>query len=193
MKQHPVIQHFKRAQLLDGDCYVADYTQQTASKEGVTFSPEPFDDIEAFQLASGRRPVQYIGVNLEQHPAFCRGMSNCECFFTPNVGVGRPWLLLLELKYCKAKNVPSHASKAVAQMAAVLGRLAERGIINPDRYRVYFNYSSPENSRRQPFTHFMHTPADAAEVLRRYNAYFMGFNRLIIAGPEYIRSPKIRL
>ena len=193
MKTHNVMRKFRHARLLRDDCYVADYTEQSHSRRGVSMSGEPFDDIDAFHLRQGRRPVEYVAVNLEEHKAWVRGIANCECFFVSSARVERPWLLFLELKYCKAKNVGGHASKAISQMAAVLRKLADERVLDPDDYRIYFNYSSPANRRRQPFTAFMHTPADALDIVERYNAWFLGFNELVIASPQHIRSPKIRI
>lgn len=78
-------------------------------------------------------------------------------------------------------------------MACVLRKLVDENVIDADRYRIYFNYSSPSNNRRQPFTHFMHTPADILDLIEQYDAYYLGFNHLIIAGPQFIRAPKIRI
>ncbi len=190
---HQVLRKFKRARLLSGDCYVADYTEYTASQCGVVISDVPFGNIESFHLQRGRHHVDYIAVNLEEYPAFIRRIENCECFFVSTGPCERPWLLFLELKYCKARNIGSHATKAVHQMASVLRKLVDEEVIDPDRYRIYFDYSSPTNNRRQPFTHFMQTPADVLELVERYNAYYLGFNHLIIAGPQFIRAPKMRI
>lgn len=191
---HKVLKRFKRAHTFRDDCYVADYTEYTASRCGVKISGEPFDDIEAFHLQRGRHHINYVAINLEEHPSFIHHIENCECFFMSTAPVcDRPWLLFLELKYCKARNIGSHASKAVHQMACVLRKLVDEDIIDPDRYRIYFNYSSPTNNSRQPFTHFMTTPADVLELVERYNAYYLGFNHLIISGPQYLRAPKVRI
>ncbi len=193
MKTRRMMRKFRKARMMCDDCYVADYTEQTRSRRGVTISSEPFDDIDAFHLRRGRHAVNYVAVNLEEHPAFIRGIENCECFFASASPGDRPWLLFLELKYCKARNIGSHASKAISQMAAVLRKLVDEEVLDPDDYRIYFNYSSPANRRRQPFTAFMHTPAEALDIVDRYNAYFLGFNELIIASAGYIRTPKIRI
>lgn len=190
---HKVLKRFKKARMLNQDCFVADYSELTASRYGVVLSEEPFDDIECFRLQRGRHPVKYIAVNLEEHPAFIRRIENCECFFVSSTPCERPWLLFLELKYCKARNISSHATKAIHQMASVLRKLVDEEVIDPHSYRIYFNYSSPTNTRRQPFTHFMHTPADVLDLVDKYDAYFLGFNHLIIAGPQFIRAPKMRL
>ena len=189
-----LIQRFKRAHKMRYDSYVADYNEATGSRVGVKIKElEPFDDIECFRLQRGRHEVPYYAINLEEHAAFIKHMPSCECFFVSAGRCEKPWLLLLELKYCKAKNLPLHASKAVHQMTSVLRKLDDEGLVNPRRFRIYFNYSSPGNNVRQPFTHFMHTPADALDLLDRYDAYFLGFNHLIIAGPQYIRAPKMRI
>lgn len=190
---HRLKRRFHKARSLRHDCFVADYTEYTASQVGVVMSETPFDDIEAFHLQSGRHPVSYLAVNLEEHPSFIKHIENCECFFLSTTPCDRPWLLFLELKYCKAHNIGSHAAKAIHQMACVLRKLVDENVIDADRYRIYFNYSSPSNNRRQPFTHFMHTPADVLDLIEQYDAYYLGFNHLIIAGPQFIRAPKIRI
>lgn len=190
---HRLKRRFHKARSLRRDCFVADYTEYTASQVGVVMSETPFDDIEAFHLQSGRHPVSYLAVNLEEHPSFIKHIENCECFFLSTTPCDRPWLLFLELKYCKARNIGSHAAKAIHQMACVLRKLVDENVIDADRYRIYFNYSSPSNNRRQPFTHFMHTPADILDLIEQYDAYYLGFNHLIIAGPQFIRAPKIRI
>lgn len=190
---HRLKRRFHKARSLRHDCFVADYTEYTASQVGVVMSETPFDDIEAFHLQSGRHPVSYLAVNLEEHPSFIKHIENCECFFMSTTPCDRPWLLFLELKYCKARNIGSHAAKAIHQMACVLRKLVDENVIDADRYRIYFNYSSPSNNRRQPFTHFMHTPADVLDLIEQYDAYYLGFNHLIIAGPQFIRAPKIRI
>ncbi|MFG6385823.1 MAG: hypothetical protein K1V80_05050 [Muribaculaceae bacterium] len=190
---HRLKRRFHKARSLRHDCFVADYTEYTASQVGVVMSETPFDDIEAFHLQSGRHPVSYLAVNLEEHPSFIKHIENCECFFLSTTPCDRPWLLFLELKYCKARNIGSHAAKAIHQMACVLRKLVDENVIEADRYRIYFNYSSPSNNRRQPFTHFMHTPADVLDLIEQYDAYYLGFNHLIIAGPQFIRAPKIRI
>lgn len=190
---HRLKRRFHKARSLRHDCFVADYTEYTSSQVGVVMSETPFDDIEAFHLQSGRHPVSYLAVNLEEHPSFIKHIENCECFFLSTTPCDRPWLLFLELKYCKARNIGSHAAKAIHQMACVLRKLVDENVIDADRYRIYFNYSSPSNNRRQPFTHFMHTPADILDLIEQYDAYYLGFNHLIIAGPQFIRAPKIRI
>lgn len=188
-----ILRRFSHARLYAGDCYVADYSEATHSRTGVVLAEEPFADIEAFSLHGCRRPVTYIGVNLEQHRAFIRGIENCECFFASAMPCQRPWLLMLELKYCKPRNLGNNSSKAIRQMASVLRKLEDEGIIDPRRYRIYFNYSSPANTRRQPFTNFVHTQSDALELVREANAYLFGFNELVIASGEFIRAPKLRI
>lgn len=193
MKTRNMLKKFRRACMMDGDCYVADYTEYSHSRAGVVMSSEPFDDIESFRLMRGRHPVRYVAVNLEEHPAFIKGIENCECFFASATQCDKPWLLFLELKYCKARNIGSHANKAIHQMASVLRKLVQEEVIDAEDYRIYFNYSSPANRRRQPFTHFVQTPATALDLIDEFNAYFLGFNQLIIASPQFIRSPKMRI
>lgn len=191
MKQ--IMRRFSRARLYCNDCYVADYSEATHSRAGVILAEQPFRDIDFFSLHGCRQPVTYIGVNLEEHRSFIRCIENCECFFASAMPCPRPWLLLLELKYCKPRNLGNNSSKAIRQMASVLRKLEDEGIIDPRRYRIYFNYSSPANTRRQPFTNFVHTQSEALELVKQSGACLFGFNDLVIASGEFLRAPKQRI
>ncbi len=188
-----IMRRFRRARLYCDDCYVADYSEATRSHAGVVLAAEPFADIEYFCLRGCRQPVTYVGVNLEEHRSFIRGIENCECFFASAMPCRRPWLLMLELKYCKPRNLGCNSSKAIRQMASVLRKLEAEGISDPRRYRIYFNYSSPANTRRQPFTNFVHTQSEALALVEQAGAYLFGFNELVIASGEFIRAPKRRI
>jgi len=188
-----ILKRFSRARIYNSDCFVADYSEATHSRVGVVIAEQPFSDISFFTLSGNRAPVKYVGVNLEEHPSFIRGISNCECFFASAMPCRRPWLLMLELKYCKPRNLGSHSSKAISQMASVLRKFIAEQVIDPDRYRIYFNYSSPVNRRRQPFTNFVHTQSEALSLLDEAHAYLFGFNELVIVSGEFIRAPKRRI
>lgn len=188
-----LMERFRSARYYSDDCFVADYSEATHSRAGVVISEREFDDIDCFTLRGCRPKVTYVGVNLEEHPSFIRGIPNCECFFVSAEPCLRPWILFLELKYCKARNLGGHSTKAVTQMASVLRKLVSDNIINPADYRIYFNYSSPSNRKRQPFSNFLQTQSNALKLIRRSNACFFGFNELIIASGEFIRAPKRRI
>ncbi len=182
---------FNTFHTFESDCYVADYTKVTEGKKGVEFSTEPFEDISYFKLQKLRTASNYRGINLEKYPAFIQGISNCECFFIPEVEVEKNWILFLELKYCDKENIENYGLTVVQQMAAVLEKMNDNSLIDITKYTVYFNFSSPDN--RPPFTNFMLSCDTALKIKDKYQVKFLGFNHLLIATPQYIQVPKKRI
>ena len=85
---------FPDCPIIDGNCYVADYTDATNSERGVEISVVPFDDISYFTLEKkGRGNIPYQAINLELFPNFIKGIDNCECIFNALSASGKPWLL----------------------------------------------------------------------------------------------------
>lgn len=57
---------FDKSDILDCDCYVADYTESSNNKKKVEISTKPFDDIAYFHFQKRRQSdkIPYIAVNL---------------------------------------------------------------------------------------------------------------------------------
>lgn len=174
---------------------MADYNEKTNHAVGVVLSDEPFDDIEAFCLTRGRVATDFYGINLEEYETFISGIPNCECFFIPVLEKDKNWILFLELKYCKPENIASYGHDVVVKMDAILKKLITEGLIDPSRYRVYFNYSSPNNEAYAPFAHFMRVSNTTQKILDELkntfiDANFLGENSLLAATPQYIQILK---
>ncbi len=61
--------YFKNSKVLHGDCFVADYTNESNSKRGVVMSDVPFEDIEFFHLKKiSNSNITYLAVNFEEYP-----------------------------------------------------------------------------------------------------------------------------
>ena len=183
--------YFNPYQIYESDCFVADYSLYTDGEIGVVISPQPFDDIKYFRLQRGRTATPFGAINLEEHPEFIKGISNCECFFFPHNESDRNWILFLELKYCTEENISNYGLKVVEQMSEINKKLILNHLIDINRYNVYFNFSSPEN--QPPFSNFMLSCDTALRIRDQYNAHFLGFNHLLIATPQYIQIPKKRI
>ena len=71
---------FNKAKTYCSDCYVVDYTNETNSKRGVEIHTEQPEDIAYFHVKDPKK-IEYWGINFEEHPAFFKGVSQCECMF----------------------------------------------------------------------------------------------------------------
>ena len=68
------------------------------------------------------------------------------------------WVLMLEMKYSKEKNIKENAEDALDELEKTRDRLFEKGVLNHDEYRLYFNISFPEYTLREPFQSFLFGP-----------------------------------
>lgn len=187
--------YFKKARVYSGDCYVADYTRKTSSIRGVEISETPFDDIEYFHLKkrSSDMSINYVGVNFEEHETFIKGIENCECMFVSKTDKGRPWLMMLEMKYCESSNIEGHTFKAYRQMKDTLDKIEREGVLHPGDYRRYFVYSVPEHSGDMPFGEFTRSQNDTLRAYEEEGIQLIGNNMMLIATPHYLFEPKGRV
>ena len=68
------------------------------------------------------------------------------------------WVLMLEMKYSKEKNIKENAEDALDELEKTRDRLFEKGVLNHDEYRLYFNISFHEYTLREPFQSFLFGP-----------------------------------
>lgn len=186
-----VEEYFSQSEILDCDCYVADYTDQTHNRRGVEISVIPFEDIDYFHLKKKHKNqnIPYLAVNLEHYPAFTKGIENCECIFYSMTNKPKSWVLLLETKYCQSSDkIEEYQTKTVHQMAETLRRMQEMEMIDEENYNIYFAYSVPTQSAFEPFYPFSFS-FDFILQLREKGIKFYGYNNLLIATPQYLQIP----
>ncbi len=132
---------FNNAQMYNTDTYVADYTEMTSSKKGVEILVYDPTEIDTFHLENPHK-LSYWGVNFEEHKGyFTKGRQDCECMFISDHS--KPWLLLLEMKYCMEKNIPTNAIKALAQLNDTFQLLKEKGFVDEKVAHIFFNIGVP--------------------------------------------------
>ena len=184
--------YFSGSQILDCDCYVADYTESSCNRKGVVISLEPFSDISYFHLKKVNRnqSMPYLAVNLEEYENFIKGTQNCECIFSSMKDDGRSWLLFLETKYCDSGNIDRHAFKAYSQMWATMSKLVELHLIDLSRKRVYFVYSVPGHDDLSPFSNFVWTQNETLQKIQEAGVQPLPYNTVLIATPEYLFVPR---
>lgn len=183
---------FPKASLYDGDVYVADYTNQTNSESGVCILQEPADDIAHLHLENPRH-IRFWGVNFEEHPAFFKGLSNCECMFVSAKARKRAWACLAELKYCLEKNIETNSEHAFSQLEKTLNHLIKENVLTLSLHRIYLNVSIPDHSHREPFLSFMVTQDEVITQMQKTGVVILGYNNLLILNESFLRVPQIPL
>lgn len=157
--------------------------------EIVVVNKEP-KHIPYFSLYSvPQRHVEFWGVNFERNPAVMGGVKQCEGMFTPINGE-RPFVLLLEMKYCLPKNTEENSLDAFLQLKKTLLFLEKQGIIDRKQHKIYLNISIPW-SNNEPFESFRETQNDVIEALENDKISIMGYNSLLIHTETHIKAPKL--
>lgn len=177
------------------DSFVVDYTNdsdKSVAKRGVEITPtDPGYVHGAFHLIDDCA-VDYYTVNFEHTPAFFTGedgkkLRNCECMFSSCYAKKKKWALLLEMKYSKEKNIQENAVNALDELEKTRDRLMEKGVLNHDEYRLYFDISFPEHTSREPFQSFLFTPNELLDYKEKHKVNLMGYNRMLVANGAFLR------
>ena len=169
-----------------GDIWVADYTEKSKRlpkdlRKGVVIQDSPFTDISSFCLQNKER-IDIQAVNFERNQGFFpKGVENCECLFRPK-SVGKGWLLLCELKYCKSGNIRVNADKAYDQLIDTWNLLEERKLFSSKRCKVFLNISVPEHGDLlAPFCSFMTNQDERIACLKKRRVHLLGVNSVLVA------------
>lgn len=151
----------------------------------MVISEQPFDDIAFFHLKKNTPSnIEYIGINFEEHPAFIKGIENCECMFIAVSNVKKPWLLMLEMKYCEEDNIEGYAYKAYSQMKATLDKVDNLQLTDSSKFNRYFVYSVPEHEDRSPFGAFTLSQNETLRTYEKDGIQLLGNNKMLIATPH---------
>lgn len=177
---------FDNAVCHSGDVFVADYTEQTQGEKGVIILEQKPKDIMCFHLSNPHK-MEHWGVNFEECPAFFKGISQCECMFVSRKAKKKGWVCLVEMKYCKEKNIANNMNKACLQLRSTLAFLTEKDVLDSDKQRIYLNVSIPDYSHREPFTGFIQTQDYILNMKKIYNVVFLGYNNLLILNEAFIQ------
>lgn len=161
------IEAFPNHQAMNGEAYVMDYTEATQSKQKVCITEKPPKDIAYFHLMNPRK-IAYWAINFEENPAVLKGFNQCECMFASSQSTSKGWVCLVELKYCKEKNIERNSESAFKQLCETLNRLVELSILDYQSHRIYLNISIPEHTHKEPFTAFQNTQDELLDLLHEY-------------------------
>ena len=176
---------FSGVMVCQGDIWVADYTEQTkgfpkCERKGVTIQEMPFVDIAAFHLQNPSC-MEILAVNFECNKGFFpEGVQDCECMFRPK-NVGKGWLLLCELKYCKYDNIATNADKAYSQLIDTWKLLDGKGFYDRKHCKVFLNISVPEHEYDlSPFLGFVGNQDEQLTYRKKYKLHLLGVNSVLV-------------
>lgn len=149
------------------DVYIADFTdyENTPGTEpvdfkGVTASTTENGIIPSFVLKNPNK-VSFEFVNNEKNTSIFKRESgekvrNCECIIHANRNDNRKgWMIFLELKYCKQKNVYNNMLEGIGQLKATCNYIfKEKNLFDASRFKTYLVISMPRVEPIAPFADF---------------------------------------
>lgn len=190
---------FAGCKVINSDSFVVDYTNdndKSIARRGVEITQQdPGYEHGCFRLVDDCG-IDYYCVNFEHTPAFFTGedgkkLRNCECMFSSCYAKKRKWVLLLEMKYSKEKNIKENAEDALDELEKTRDRLMEKGILNHDEYRIYFDISFPEHTSKEPFQSFLFTPNELLAYKETQKVNLMGNNSILVANGAYLKPERV--
>ena len=169
----------------NSDIYIADYTEQTKNdpvKKGVEINSVKPVDIKSF-LIKNERSIPFSSVIFD-NKSFVdeitgQTLSQCECISFSSAEYSKgPWVLFLELKYCKpySKYQKENMDEAKNQLTDTYKYYKRKGIIN-NKQQCYLVVSFP--FFQIPFPNFANTQTDVKNM-KLNRVIFRGVNELKI-------------
>ena len=176
---------FSGVQTIVGDVWVADFTEATktldaAHRKGVVIQDREFNDIASFHLQNPAG-IALLAVNFEKNKGFFpQGVKDCECMLRPKE-VGKGWLLLCELKYCKFENICINANTAYKQLLDTWRLLDGKRLYDRKHCKIFLNISVPEHSYSiaPPFMGFMGNQDEQLTFLKKHKLHLWGVNNIV--------------
>lgn len=177
---------FSGVQTIAGDVWVADFTEATKlldaeQRKGVVIQDSEFDDIASFHLQNPAG-IPLLAVNFEKNKKsfFPKGVKDCECMIRPKE-VGKGWLLLCELKYCKIENIGRNASTAYKQLLDTWKLLDGKRLYDRKHCKIFLNISFPEHtcSIVPPFRGFVGNQDEQLTFLKKHKLHLWGVNNIV--------------
>ncbi|WP_300935801.1 hypothetical protein [uncultured Muribaculum sp.] len=188
---------FCNSVIMRGDAYIADYTNDDNLKhKGVEISSTSPEQIGAFHLSVGPDvDIHYLAVNIEEYPAFTKGIQNCEALLASlsSPEERKRWNLFIELKYCAEHKIDSYGPKAIDQMDAVRKKLIGMGKLSRDTGIFHFNYCSPDNFQSEPFDGFKETQNATLTRVESEGVIFHARMELIALDGSLIIEPPVEI
>lgn len=181
------------------DVFIADFTEyqgrpdaEPVAFKGVVVLSEENGVIPSF-VVHNENKFPFRVVNNEHNPAvFTRPdgtkVSQCECILYADRNDNKKgWMLFLELKYCKAKNLYSNMLEGMRQLKATCKYiLEEKKEYDGSMFKKYLVISTPGVEPLDPFDASYFDPNDILTLKEETGALLKAFNNAWIKTPAVI-------
>ena len=179
--------------------YIADFTEYLnqggrgeVPSEGVYVGTEDNGIIPSFILTDNNA-VPFVVINNEKHPTLFKQkdgtqVSQCECvIYADRNDNNKAWMIFLELKYCKEKNLYNRMLEGISQLKTTCRYLMdERNAFDSQRYKKYLVISTPGITPLDPFDGFYFDKELLLKVKEDTGAIIKATNEANIQTPSVV-------
>lgn len=181
--------------IVDFTEYHKEHPDEILPSHGVLFIEQPDKRLGAFCMLNPHH-LPFEAINLEKQPILVTDshgclVQQCECICRAQRGIGKKWVLLLELKYCKKGNININMRNALYKLDKCYDFLKnEKHFFDDNSYRVYLCASHPEHNMIQPFESFFNNQ-DTIISLNEKGVKLLYCNAVKILTPEYLQKAEV--
>lgn len=175
------------------NAYVADFSERTQRERGVevhNVPPScPNDPSKLMDCVTIQNPSAIeIDFNIFDDHQFKdnqgKDTRHCECCIYPSINHDKSWVIMLEIKDCKPKNISEYKDDVIEQIISTTNVFRSKNIITT--HKVYGVVSFPRNKVSFNNTIF-EMPPEYKKLKKLHNILFAGANKIEIVDDSTIR------
>lgn len=166
--------------------YIADFSERTQSVRGIevhsnqpTFPVDTYNGMDCFIIQNPGRIEVDINVFNDNQFKDERGndLRHCECCIFPSENHDESWVVMLEIKDCKPKNITEYKDDVIEQIISVTNIFRQKHIITD--HKVYGVISMPRKKVSFNNTIFG-MPPEYTRLKRQHKILFAAANYIEI-------------
>jgi hypothetical protein len=175
----------KHVEYSDSETYVADYTERTKSARGVEVCDAKPDDMDVLTLKN--EALLPITTSIFGKQCFMdeqnKEIKHCECILYPTSSNLDTWVLFVELKDCKPKNIAGYFTTAKTQIIQTVKLFRNRSLLEKDK-KVHAIISFPR--KKVDFHRNIITQGERQQFLHQYKIIIRGTNTVTVKNNKNI-------
>lgn len=163
------------------EIYVADYTDKTGSTRTIEYHETKPADINSLKLINdGALHITAATLNEQSmtDPETGKELMHCECVLFPKQNDEGTWVLFVEIKDCKQKNMSEYFKKAKEQIIATVADFRDKEVISSGK-KAHAVISFPNKTKTNYYSQFI-TQGDRTSFLHQYKIIIMATNTITI-------------
>ncbi|MDF2933422.1 MAG: uncharacterized protein K0R36_2753 [Chryseobacterium sp.] len=177
---------FSHESFITEKVYIADYTERTASLRSVEIHDTNPTDIDSLII---NNPTEiHISTSIFSPQCFIddngKEPKQCECIVTPTTLLPNSWILFIEIKDCKPKNVSTYHKECKEKILENVKLFREKEILDDDKV-VYAVVSFPRTGKTNFHNHLIKA-TEWKQIRDEHKIMIKGTNEITIKNEKSI-------